>query len=99
MAAEQPRGRHPASRPQAEAPDRLFGIGRAGRQVSALEADEPGKRVAVELDQAAAGAARRPAGGVQQRVHCAAAAAGARRLLSIWSMAETTASQVRRVEA
>ena len=41
MAAEQPRHRHPSAGPQAKAPDRLLGIGRAGRQVPALEADEP----------------------------------------------------------
>src|SRR5215469_12391651 len=84
MAAQQARQRHPASGPQAESPDRLLDVGRAGWQMAALVADEAGKRIAIELDQAAAGAARRLSHRIEQRAHCAAATAG--RLLSIWSM-------------
>src|SRR5438445_13225431 len=58
MTAGEPRKRHPTSGPQAEPVERLVGIIRAGRQVAAMEADERGERIAIDLHQPAAGKAR-----------------------------------------
>ena len=55
LAAQQPRQRHPAARPQTETRDGLVGIHRAGGQMPALVADQRRQRVAVDPDQAAAG--------------------------------------------
>lgn len=51
MAAAEPRQRHPPAGPQAEASDRLVGIAGACRQMPALEPDQRGEGVAIELDQ------------------------------------------------
>src|SRR6266542_4749431 len=58
MTAGEPRKGHPTSGPQAEPVERLVGIVRAGRQVAAMEADERGERIAIDLHQPAAGKAR-----------------------------------------
>ena len=59
MAAGEPRQRHPPARPQAEAIERLVGVGRAGGQVTAIESDQGREGMAIELDQAARGERRR----------------------------------------
>ena len=51
MTAAEPRERHPASRPQAEASDRLLGVIRAGRQMPAVKPGQQRKPVAIEFDQ------------------------------------------------
>ena len=53
MAAAEPRQGHPPAGPQAEASDRLVGIAGACRQMPALEPDQRGEGVAIELDQSA----------------------------------------------
>ena len=58
--------RHPAARPQAEAADCLLGIGRAGREMAAIEADQRGERIAIGRDQPASGEPRRPGNMAQQ---------------------------------
>src|SRR5262245_52433709 len=111
MAAEEPRQRHPAARPQAEAPDRLIGVLRAGRQVPALKADQGREGVAIDSDEAAPGHPGGAPCGVEDpsRTHCLllafscapthSAATAPRRLASIWLIASTTASKVSIVEA
>src|SRR5207244_12611705 len=100
MAAQQPRQRHPAAGPQAKPADRLVGVFRAGRQVPAMPADQRREGVAIDLDQAAS---CQPGGtghgGEEGRAHAYSAANEPRRLASIWSIAETTASKVSKVEA
>ena len=105
MTAADPRDPHPAARPEAVAQDRLVGISRAARQISALAADERGQRQLIEADERARGAARREPEGV----HGAGAEAAARGsptpasaracLAEIWPSASTTASKVSNVEA
>src|SRR5262249_4639745 len=51
MTAAEPRQRHPAARPQTEAADRLIRVGRAGRQMPAIEPDQCRNAMAVSLDQ------------------------------------------------
>src|ERR1044072_5240217 len=58
LAAQQPRKRHPAAGPPAVAVERLVGIFGAGRQMTAMKADQRRERVAIGFDQAAAGEAR-----------------------------------------
>ena len=53
MAAAEPRQGHPPAGPQAEASDRLVGIAGACRQMPALEPDQRGEGVTIELDQSA----------------------------------------------
>ena len=53
MAAAEPRQGHPPAGPQAEASDRLVGIAGTCRQMPALEPDQRGEGVAIELDQSA----------------------------------------------
>lgn len=53
MAAAEPRQGHPPAGPQAEASDRLVRVAGACRQMPALEADQRGECVAIELDQSA----------------------------------------------
>ncbi len=65
MAAADPRGAHPSSRPEAVIFYRLVGIGGAGRQVPALAADQAGKADLIEPDQRMGGPARRQ----PERVH------------------------------
>src|SRR5262252_9669350 len=69
MTAAEPRQRHPAARPQTEAADRLVGVGRAGRQMTAIEPDQCRNAMAVKLDQPARG--KRGAAGkvAQKRTH------------------------------
>src|SRR5882672_3682153 len=55
MAAAEPRQRHPAARPQAEAVERFVGVAGAGRQMAAVESHQRGKRIAVGFDQGARG--------------------------------------------
>src|SRR5215813_15138758 len=55
MTAAEPRQRHPAACPQPEAADRLIGVGRAGRQMAAIEPDQCRNAMAVKLDQPARG--------------------------------------------
>jgi hypothetical protein len=51
MTAAEACQRHPPTRPQAEAIDRLIGIARACRQMPTFESDQSGERVAIDLDQ------------------------------------------------
>src|SRR6516162_7425962 len=69
MTAAEPRQRHPAACPQTEAADRLVGVGRAGRQMAAIEPDQCRNAMAVKLDQPARG--KRGAAGkvAQKRTH------------------------------
>ena len=52
--ARDPEQAHPAAGPQAVAGNRLIGIFRTGRQVSAGVADEIGERQLIETDEARA---------------------------------------------
>ena len=76
-------------------PDRLVRVGRAGRQVSALPADQPRKRKLVEADEHMGGAARRQNRGA----HDAGAVSRAASRVAICPSASTTASNVNKVEA
>jgi len=107
LAAQQSRQSHPATGPKPVTLDRLVSIVRAGRQMPAVESDQRRERIAVRLDQTAAGKSGRSArsvkqsvkrqrGGGQRRYSAAALAA---RLVSIWPMASTTASKVSNVDA
>ena len=58
LAAQQPRQGHPSSAPQPKALDRLVGIGRTGRQVPAVVANQRREGVPVNPDQRAPGIAR-----------------------------------------
>jgi hypothetical protein len=58
LAAQQPRQRHPSAAPKTKAFDRFVGIGRAGRQMPAVVADQRRQRVPIEPDHAAPGIAR-----------------------------------------
>jgi len=58
--------RHPAARPQAESADCLLGIGRARREMAAIEADQRGERIAIGRDQPASGEPWRPGNMAQQ---------------------------------
>src|SRR5262249_9346459 len=58
MAATEPAERHPAAGPQTEAANRLITVIRAGRQMPAVEPAQPGKAVAVDLNESPAEAAR-----------------------------------------
>ena len=82
LTAQQARKRHPASRPQTVSIDRFVGIDGAGRQVSAVVADEWRQRMPVDPDQRTSCIARQSSrrmgeGGIRQRgrvlhVHVAA---------------------------
>jgi len=58
VAAREPRQRHPRAGPESKSVERLIGIGRAGRQVPAIVADQRRQRVPIEPDHAAPGIAR-----------------------------------------
>jgi hypothetical protein len=77
------------------APDRLIGIGRTGRQVSALPTDQARKRELIEADQRMGGATGRQ----NQRAHDAGAVSRAVSRAAICDSASTTASKVNKVEA
>src|SRR6516162_432678 len=59
VATADSRRSHPGAGPKAVPLDRLVGIGRAGRQVSALPANQARERELVETDQRVGGSARR----------------------------------------
>ena len=100
MTAQKPRQGHPAAGPQAESADRLVGVFGTGRQVPAMQADQRRERVAIDLDQAASRQPRGAGHGIEEgAAHAYSAANEPRRLVSIWSIEETTASKVSRVEA
>src|SRR5262249_28391876 len=61
MTAAEPRQRHPAAWPQTETADRLIRVGRAGRQMPAIESDQCRNAMAVNLGQPTRG--KRPAAG------------------------------------
>jgi len=62
VATAQPCQGHPAASPQSKPGDRLIGIIRTRRQVSAVHADERRKRIAIERDQGPRRASRCAAG-------------------------------------
>src|SRR5262249_23070414 len=69
MTAAEPRQRHPAAWPQTETADRLIRVGRAGRQMPAIEPDQCRNAMAVNLDQPTRGKRRAAGKAAQKRAH------------------------------
>ena len=95
MAAAYPRQAHPRARPQPMPLDRFVRVGRAGRQIPALTAEQGRERELVEADQRVSGAARAE----DESAHEAPAPSFAVSRAAIWPRASTTALNVSRVEA